>query len=155
MENGEINDGIMDEIRQTFELFDSDHDGKVSTKEISVIMRSLGMLISDKEMDELVARLDTDGNGTVEFAEFEDFMLTSGVLNKIPDEMDENLRDAFKILDKNNDGYIDKEELIFYMTKFGDKMAVKDAEEMIEEADQNGDGRIDYKEYVRHMTGKL
>lgn len=34
----------MDEIRQTFELFDSDHDGKVSTKEISVIMRSLGML---------------------------------------------------------------------------------------------------------------
>lgn len=27
----------------------------------------------------------------------------------------------------------------------GDKMAVKDAEEMIEEADQNGDGRIDYK----------
>lgn len=49
------------EIRQTFELFDSDHDGKVSTKEISVIMRSLGMLISDKEMDELVARLDTDG----------------------------------------------------------------------------------------------
>lgn len=49
------------EIRQTFELFDSDHDGKVSTKEISVIMRSLGMLISDKEMDEMVARLDTDG----------------------------------------------------------------------------------------------
>lgn len=55
----------------------------------------------------------------MEFAEFENFMLTSGVLNKIPDEMDENLRDAFKILDKNNDGYIDKEELIFYMTKFG------------------------------------
>lgn len=59
------------------------------------------------------------GNGTVEFGEFENFMLTSGVLNKIPDEMDENLRDAFQILDKNNDGYIDKEELIFYMTKFG------------------------------------
>lgn len=62
------------------------------------------------------------GNGTVEFAEFENFMLTSGVLNKIPDEMDENLRDAFKILDKNNDGYIDKEELIFYMTKFGQQL---------------------------------
>lgn len=59
------------------------------------------------------------GNGTVEFSEFENFMLTSGVLNKIPDEMDENLRDAFQILDKNNDGFIDKEELIFYMTKFG------------------------------------
>lgn len=58
----------------------------------------------------------------MEFAEFENFMLTSGVLNKIPDEMDENLRDAFKILDKNNDGYIDKEELIFYMTKFGQQL---------------------------------
>lgn len=61
----------------------------------------------------------------MEFAEFENFMLTSGVLNKIPDEMDENLRDAFKILDKNNDGYIDKEELIFYMTKFGQQLVFK------------------------------
>ena len=49
------------EIRETFDLFDSDRDGKVSTKEISVIMRSLGMLISDKELEELLARLDTDG----------------------------------------------------------------------------------------------
>lgn len=61
----------------------------------------------------------------MEFAEFENFMLTSGVLNKIPDEMDENLRDAFQILDKNNDGYIDKEELIFYMTKFGQQLVFK------------------------------
>lgn len=55
----------------------------------------------------------------VEFVEFENFMLISGVLNKILDEMDENLWDVFKILDKNNDGYIDKEEFIFYMIKFG------------------------------------
>lgn len=32
-----------------------------------------------------------------------------------------------------------------FLCCLGDKMAVKDAEEMIEEADQNGDGRIDYK----------
>ena len=51
------------EIRETFDLFDSDRDGKVSTKEISVIMRSLGMLISDKELEELLARLDTGGRG--------------------------------------------------------------------------------------------
>jgi Ca2+-binding EF-hand superfamily protein len=63
--------------------------------------------------------LQFSGNGTVEFGEFESFMLNSGVLAKIPDETDQNLRDAFNILDKNHDGYIDKDELIFYMTKFG------------------------------------
>lgn len=32
-----------------------------------------------------------------------------------------------------------------FLWHLGDKMAAKDAEEMIEEADQNGDGKIDYK----------
>lgn len=44
-----------------FELFDSDYDGKVSIKEILVIMCFLGMLIFDKEMDELVVCFDIDG----------------------------------------------------------------------------------------------
>ncbi|GFR83231.1 calmodulin [Elysia marginata] len=64
----------------------------------------------------------------------------------------EEITDAFKIFDKNGDGYINAAELRHVMTNLGEKLSDKEVEDMIKEADMDGDGRINYQEFIRMMT---
>lgn len=46
-----------------------------------------------------------------------------------------NLRDAFSLLDQNDDGYIEAKDLRDIMTNLGEKITDEDIDEMIREAD--------------------
>ena len=56
--------------------------------------------------------------------------------------------DAFKKFDKDNSGFIDKQELKVMLKKKGSKWTDADLaelDELFEEADTNKNGRVDYK----------
>ena len=57
----------------------------------------------------------------------------------------EELKRAFKVFDRNNDGYITPKELYKVLTMMGEKMTMEEANEMIKEADVTGNGKIDYE----------
>jgi calmodulin len=46
-------------------LFDKDGDGTMTTKELGTVMRSFGLDPSQKELIEMVAEVDVDGNNIV------------------------------------------------------------------------------------------
>ena len=54
------------------------------------------------------------------------------------------LREAFRVFDKNGDGFISPEELRHVMTNLGEKLTDEDVDDMIKEADLDGDGLVDY-----------
>ncbi|XP_063406466.1 neo-calmodulin-like [Mytilus trossulus] len=141
-------------ISETFALFDSDRDGKVSKKEIGAMMRSLGYLTCSEELDDILHRLDSDGNGYIDYQEFEDFAIKINMVKKDTLE-DPDFRAAFDMLDRNKDGFIDQSELKYFMKQFGDKNAEDDSLETIIDADKDGDGKINYNEYAQHMKGKI
>lgn len=57
----------------------------------------------------------------------------------------EELREAFKIFDKNGDGYINPAELKVAMTNLGEKLSDDEAMEMINAADRDADGKVNYQ----------
>ena len=57
-----------------------------------------------------------------------------------PDE----LREAFKVFDKDKDGFLSADEFRNIMTKMGEKFSNAEVDEMLKAADTNGDGQIDY-----------
>jgi calmodulin len=57
----------------------------------------------------------------------------------------EDLREAFKIFDKNGDGKIDPKELRHVMTNLGEKLTDDEVDEMIQTADADGDGKVNYE----------
>lgn len=61
-------------------------------------------------------------------------------------DCEEEIREAFKVFDKNNDGFISAAELRHVMTNLGEKLSDQEVEEMIREADVDGDGEINYSE---------
>ena len=56
--------------RDTFNMFDSDGGGLIDSSELSTIMSILGYEVSGDDLDALVAEVDQDGDGEVNFEEF-------------------------------------------------------------------------------------
>lgn len=73
------------------------------------------------------------------------------------DDDEFELREAFKCIDLDGNGYISREELKKAVQKImstDGKVSMQDVEEMMKEADTDGNGLIDYDEFVRILVEK-
>ncbi|CDW53538.1 Calmodulin [Trichuris trichiura] len=128
------------EFQEAFNLFDKDGDGKITSQELGVVMRSLGQRPTESELRDMVNEVDEDGNGTIEFDEFLQMMS-----RKMKDsDSEQELREAFQVFDKDKDGFISASELHYVMTNLGEKLTDEEVQEMIREADLDGDGLVNY-----------
>ena len=64
---------------------------------------------------------------------------------KKPEDEEEEVRQAFKVFDKDGNGLISAEELRFVMTNLGEKLTDEEVDDMIREADTDGDGQVNYE----------
>jgi len=135
------------EFREAFNLYDKDGDGTITILELGSIMRSLGHTPTDAELHDLIDEIDTDKNGTIDFNEFVKMM--SKKTTHVNSESE--LIEAFKVFDKDGNGFITSQELRHVMTNLGEKITQEEADSMIKEADLDGDGRIDYEEFIKMM----
>lgn len=69
-------------------------------------------------------------------------------------DTEEEIKDAFRIFDKDGNGLISAHELRQIMANLGEKLTDEELDEMMREADLNGDGQIDYEGKRNHFTAK-
>ena len=69
-------------------------------------------------------------------------------------DTEEELIEAFKVFDRDGNGFISAAELRHVMTNLGEKLTDEEVDEMIREADVDGDGQINYEEFVKMMMAK-
>ena len=60
-------------------------------------------------------------------------------------DSEEELREAFRVFDKDGNGFISAAELRHVMTNLGEKLTDEEVDEMIREADIDGDGQVNYE----------
>ncbi|KAG6543334.1 hypothetical protein Mapa_015248 [Marchantia paleacea] len=60
----------------------------------------------------------------------------------------QNIHEAFRIIDKNGDGKISQDELGAMWVGLGEKVTDDELRLMVQQADSNGDGEIDLDEFV-------
>uniref|UniRef100_A0A2C9LQT5 EF-hand domain-containing protein n=1 Tax=Biomphalaria glabrata TaxID=6526 RepID=A0A2C9LQT5_BIOGL len=128
---------------EVFQLFDKDRNGHISRDELGRVFRALDLDPSQKELDQALKELDKDGNGIIELDDFK--MYLKKVKRSSYDERKQEMMQAFSLLDKNNDKFIDAKELSQVLTSLGEVLSEAEINAMIQVADTNKDGKIDYE----------
>ena len=174
-----LDDEQMEEIREAFNLFDSDGSGGIDVKELKAAMRALGFTIKKAEIRKMIADIDKDGSGTVDFPEFVDMMtgkmvrvgvcpcagllplarstpLTTTVCCCVSCQANrdskEEIMKVFELFDEDRSGKITFRNLRHVATELGEDIPDDELREMIAEADRDGDGMIDADEFCRVMS---
>ena len=143
----ELTEEQRQEIKEAFDLFDTDGSGRIDAKELKVAMRALGFEPKKEEVKRMIAEVDREGTGTVEFQDFLDLM-TVKMAERDPLE---EIRKAFRLFDDDETGRISLKNLRRVAKELGETMNDEELQEMIDEADRDGDGEISEEEFIRIM----
>ncbi|XP_047968736.1 probable calcium-binding protein CML16 [Salvia hispanica] len=141
MESDQLN-----QLRDIFARFDMDHDGSLTQLELAALLRSIGLKPSGDQIHSLLANMDANGNGSIEFDE-----LVDAILPDINEEVllnQDQLMEVFRSFDRDGNGYITAAELAGQMAKMGHPLTYRELSDMMQEADSNGDGVISLNEFA-------
>jgi len=143
----ELTEEQKQEIKEAFDLFDTDGSGAIDAKELKVAMRALGFEPKKEEIKKMMDECDREGTGKVEYGAFMD-MMQSRMAERDPIE---EIRKAFKLFDVDGKGSIGVKDLKRITKELGENMTDEELTEMIEEADRNGDGEVTEDDFIRIM----
>lgn len=95
-----------EKLRAAFSLFDRDGGGSISAMEVKDVLCS-GQEISDEVWHRVVQEVDADGNGEIDFTEFQDMMQ-----NMLEGEDEEDIDGDYQYLDDNVAARMTKAEIM-------------------------------------------
>lgn len=143
----------MGEVEKTFNRFDANGDGKISTEEFSGVMKALTADTTAEEVGHMMTEMDTDKDGFVNLHEFATFCKgETDPFAATEDGGEKELKEAFELYDQNHNGLISASELHVMLTRLGERCAVKDCARMIKSVDSDGDGYVNFAEFKKMMT---
>ncbi|KAL3782076.1 hypothetical protein ACHAW5_000697 [Stephanodiscus triporus] len=175
----ELTEDQKQEIREAFDLFDTDGSGTIDAKELKVAMRALGFEPDKEEIRKLISQVDRDGSGTVNFSEFLTMMTTKMGERDSTEEMIK----AFRLFDDDETGKISFRNLkrvamreslssrrrssAEYMTciscyglrlmpgALGFEPDKEEIRKLISQVDRDGSGTVNFSEFLTMMTTKM
>ena len=141
----EIND-----YKAVFAVCDKDHDGKISATEMGGVMRTLGKNFSDKEFNEIIDKIENEGDGFVELDKFLTLMADIKTDDNELREEQSNLINAFKYFDRDRTGFIDYNEFKHILTTFSEKLTPIELMKLDElcKSQVDDNGRFRYKDFL-------
>merc|ERR1719487_2484703 len=113
-------------------------------------MKSLGRNASREELKAMIAEVDDDGSGEIEFDEF--LRLMTSKINE--GDTVEEIREAFLVFDRDRSGSVTASELKHVMNNFGETVTDEEVEAMIQQADQDGDGELSFEDFYHFIQSK-
>ncbi|KAL7979852.1 hypothetical protein Chor_008190 [Crotalus horridus] len=124
------------ELRDAFALFDQDGDGMITSKEVVTIMRSLGKNPTEAEVRSIIGEIEAH-KGKADFPR----LLSMMARRTGNSDTEEEIQAAFRVFDRNGDGYINTAELRHVLTIVGEKLTDEEVKVLIKEMDKKGDGK--------------
>jgi len=142
------------DLRTAFDLLDRDQDGMVTPTELQFMLRNLGIEMSDELIDGLMKEASKTGNGLIDETEFLQWIARIQALRETEtsaedDDLTQDLVAAFRVFDRDNNGYITLDELQRAMQMIGENVTDAQLNDMLTLADLDKDGKINYEEFAR------
>eukprot|EP00164_Ancoracysta_twista_P006823 GFYU01009572.1.p2 GENE.GFYU01009572.1~~GFYU01009572.1.p2 ORF type:complete len:195 (-),score=52.70 GFYU01009572.1:261-845(-) len=137
-----------EEVREAFDLFDTDKNGQIDYHELKVALRALGFEVKKQDVLRLIAEHDRDGSGQIEFPDFLDIM-TQKIGERDPLE---EVQKAFRLFDDDGTGKINIRNMRRIARELGENLPDAELQAMIDEFDTDGDGELHEQDFVNIMN---
>ena len=132
---------ISEKMKNIFKMFDQDDDELINMEEMKGIFNQMGQDPSEDELIDMLVEVDEDQNGTIEIEEFK------VMIDKMMEDSDDLVIEAFKVFDADQDGKIKKAEFTNVMMKLGENLTEKEIDQIYREADDDDNGYITFDEF--------
>jgi len=142
-----LTDEQKQEIKEAFDLFDTDGSGSIDAKELKVAMRALGFEPKKEEIRSMIADIDKSGDGNIDIEEF----MTMMTVKMGQRDSKEEMMKAFRLFDDDESGKISFKNLKRVAKDLGENMTDEELQEMIDEADREGTGEVSLDDFMRLM----
>ncbi|XP_035436982.1 troponin C, isoallergen Bla g 6.0101 isoform X1 [Spodoptera frugiperda] len=142
-------------LQNAFDAFDHEKKGVISTDMIGTILEMLGHELDEDTLKEIITEVDVDGKGELQFRDF--CALAAKFLTEEEEDdeaMLKELREAFRLYDKEGNGYITTDVLKEIFKELDNTISAEDLDTMIDEIDSDGSGTVDFDEFLEVMTGE-
>ena len=150
LERPGLTEDEVEEIREAFNLFDTEGTGTIDVRELKTAMASLGFESKNPTIFQMIAELERELTGPVDFETFLD-----GVSGKLGDkESRGGVPKIFNLFDVDRKGSVAFKDLKRVARELGETLSDEELREMIERADSNGDGEISFEDFYTIMTKK-
>ena len=143
----ELTDEQKQEIKEAFDLFDTDKTGTIDYHELKVAMRALGFDVKKQEVLGLMREYDHEGSGQIEYQDFQ-LIMNQKIADRDPHQETLN---AFKLFDEDNTGKISLKNLRRVARELGENLSDDELQAMIDEFDKDGDNEISETEFLAIM----
>lgn len=160
-------------LKNAFDAFDQEKNGYIEAQMVGTILSMLGHQLDDKMLAEIIAEVDDDGSGQIEFEEF-CTLAARFLVEEDAEAMQQELKEAFRLYDKEGkfpqaignewtvngnfrfrlpgNGYITTDVLREILKELDDKITKEDLDMMIEEIDSDGSGTVDFDGKFLHQA---
>ena len=154
----------VDNAMKLFLVFEQGESGVLSFNEFNEAIHEIGLDPSSDQVKRLFNRVDSDGNGRIDFEEFlKLFLLVNKGKKKDsnkedsdePPAIDEERRKSLKLMklfDTDGDGVLSVSEWQTVLNRMGMKCTSKEAKALFRNVDSNGDGKVDLDEFMQYLS---
>ncbi|XP_037548011.1 centrin-3 [Nematolebias whitei] len=132
----ELSEDQKHEIKEAFDLFDTDRDQEINYHELKVAMRALGFEVKKVDVLKILKDYDREGSGRITFEDFRE-VVTDRILERDPKE---EIVKAFKLFDDDESGKISLRNLRRVARELEENISDEELRSMIDEFDTDGDG---------------
>ena len=138
------------DIKEIFDYFDQDNDGVISLEDIDSICQVVGVNFNRREIENLFYHINPALLESIDYKSYKQLMS-----KKVFKEMtQDDLKNAFKVFDKNNTGRINTAEFHQIMSQVAlenEILSKKEVDGFIKMADPRNEGFFDYNQFMRTL----
>lgn len=145
-----ITEKIQKAAADAFKACDKKGEDRIKVGDIEIAMKKMGYTFKSEFLEKLEDVIDTEGTGYIGLEEF-----ITIVKKKLQEDEDEReLREIFRVLDKDKKGEVNVSELRWILKNLGDDLTEEDIDDMIADVDTDGSGWVDYEEFAHLMMSE-
>ena len=143
----------VNEIKEAFDLFDTDKSGEIDSEELKQALKNLGIDAKNQTLQNMLNDLDANNSGSIDFEEFIN-MMTAKMSDR---DTKEDLEKVFRLFlgDEDTPAKITVKHLKRVARELNENMSDEELQEMINRADLDKDQAVDFTEFYQIMTKKI